>query len=71
MAAGLVKTLGSSTTPTSIHQMLVCGCLESRCAVGSGAQRLAGSWRFPVGRLGRNYRAAGPRRLCRFSWRRA
>jgi hypothetical protein len=27
----------------STRQVLVCGCLESPCGVGSGAQRLAGS----------------------------
>ena len=42
-AAVLINRCASSTTPISTHQALVCGCLESRCDVGSGAQRLAGS----------------------------
>ena len=39
----LIKRCASSTTPISTHRALLCDCSGSRCGVGSGAQRLAGS----------------------------
>ena len=39
----LDQRCASSTTHISTHQALLCDCLESRCGVESGAQRLAGS----------------------------
>ena len=42
-AAALINRCASSTTPTSTRQVLVYGCLGSRCGVASEDRRRAGS----------------------------